>query len=644
MASDDKVNILLVDDQPAKLLSYETILDGLGENLIKAASAREAFEQLLRHDIAVILVDVCMPELDGFQLAAMIREHPRFQQTAIIFISAIHLTDVDRLRAYEMGAVDYVPVPVIPEVLRAKVRIFAELYRKTRQLEQLNRELERRVAERTAELEASTARLIQSEERRSIALAAGQMGSWEWDPVNGDFVWDDGQYRIFGVDPDSFEVTVDNIRALIHPEDWKHLQNAIKPTSQSTPSLQTEFRVCRPNGQLRWCIGTAVASVDATDHIVRISGVTVDITDRKEAEERQALLAREVDHRARNALALVQSIVRLTRADNIKSYIAAVDGRIGALSRAHTLLAQSRWQGAELSRLVEEELAPHRRLEGETIAASGPDISLEPRTAQTLALALHELSTNAAKYGALSVMSGRVQLTWELEPERLVLNWIESGGPPTQPPASPGFGIRVIGASVERQLEGEARFDWRPEGLHCHLSVPRGDKIGPLARQAGAHRAHGDDKPLLPLRLETGNRVLLVEDEILVAMMMRDMLTELGFTVVGPFSRLAEAMIAAVHEEIDAGIIDVNLGGEFVYPVADVLVARQIPFVFVTGYGVESIDSRFGYVPIVKKPVQRQALQKIFIPAECEQPAKFAARRNGGDRERVRRATAAAQP
>src|SRR5439155_27165207 len=108
----------------------------------------------------VVLVDVCMPELDGFQLAAMIREHPRFLKTAIIFISAIHLTDVDHLRGYEIGAVDYVPVPVVPEVLRAKVKVFAELYRKTRQLEQLNSELERRVAERTADLEASTTRLL----------------------------------------------------------------------------------------------------------------------------------------------------------------------------------------------------------------------------------------------------------------------------------------------------------------------------------------------------------------------------------------------------------------------------------------------------------------------------------------------------
>jgi PAS domain S-box-containing protein len=538
-----------------------------------------------------------------------------------------------------MGAVDYVPVPVIPEVLRAKVRIFAELYRKTRQLEQLNQELERRVAERTGELEASTARLMQSEERRSLALAAGQMGSWEWDPVNGDFTWDDGQYRIFGVDPATFDVTVENIKALIHPEDWKHLQNAIKPAAQNTPSFQTEFRVCRPNGQTRWCIGTAVASADATDNIIRISGVTVDITDRKDAEERQALLAREVDHRARNALALVQSIVRLTRSDTIKAYIAAVDGRIGALSRAHTLLAQSRWQGADLARLVEEELAPYRAGDDGKITATGPDVSLEPRTAQTLALALHELSTNAAKYGALSVMPGRVGVTWELQPDSLVLRWSESGGPVTEPPASPGFGIRVISASIERQLEGETAFHWRPEGLHCSLRVPRGDKIEPLgANGNNANRASAEDRPALPLRLATGNRVLLVEDEILVAMMMKDILAEFGFSVIGPFSRVAEAMVAAVHEDFDAGIIDVNLGGEFVYPVADVLVARDIPFVFVTGYGVESIENRFAHVPIIKKPVQRAVLQKIFVAAEGE-PATFQKRRAG----RVGRAASAGQ-
>src|SRR5580692_5836512 len=155
MRGEEKVNILLVDDHPAKLLSYEVILREIGENLIKASSGREALEHLLKSEIAVVLMDVCMPELDGFELAAMIRDHPRFKKTAIIFISAIHLSDMDRLRGYEMGAVDYVPVPVIPEVLRAKVKVFAELYRKSQQLEVLNAELERRVAERTAELERS---------------------------------------------------------------------------------------------------------------------------------------------------------------------------------------------------------------------------------------------------------------------------------------------------------------------------------------------------------------------------------------------------------------------------------------------------------------------------------------------------------
>src|SRR5262252_9850982 len=162
MSSDEKVNILLVDDQPAKLLSYEVILRDLGENLIQASSGGAALEHLLKVDIAVVLMDVCMPELDGFELAAMIRDHPRFRKTAIIFISAIHLTEVDRLRGYEMGAVDYVPIPVIPEVLCAKVKIFVELYRKSRELERLNTELEQRVADRTAALEQSTRQLRDS--------------------------------------------------------------------------------------------------------------------------------------------------------------------------------------------------------------------------------------------------------------------------------------------------------------------------------------------------------------------------------------------------------------------------------------------------------------------------------------------------
>jgi signal transduction histidine kinase len=156
----ENVNILMVDDQPGKLLSYEAILNDLGENLIKAHSARQALDLLLKNEIAVVLMDVSMPELDGFELADMIRQHPRFQDTAIIFISAVHLSDLDRLKAYQRGAVDYISVPIVPELLRAKVSVFADLHRKTRQMESLNREL------RTL-----SARLMatQDEERRRIA-------------------------------------------------------------------------------------------------------------------------------------------------------------------------------------------------------------------------------------------------------------------------------------------------------------------------------------------------------------------------------------------------------------------------------------------------------------------------------------------
>ncbi len=154
----EKINILMVDDQPAKLLSYEVILGDLGENLIKALSASDALNILLKTDIAVVLMDVSMPDVDGFELADVIRQHPRFQKTAIIFISGVHLADSDKIQGYRSGAVDYISVPVIPEVLRAKVGIFVELHRKTRMLEKLNNELERRVAERTEELQQSEAR------------------------------------------------------------------------------------------------------------------------------------------------------------------------------------------------------------------------------------------------------------------------------------------------------------------------------------------------------------------------------------------------------------------------------------------------------------------------------------------------------
>src|SRR5215469_5782961 len=172
MKPDDKVNILMVDDQPAKLLSYEVILSELGENLIKATTASEALSILLKTDVAVVLMDVSMPDLDGFELADVIRQHPRFQKTAIIFISGVHLTDSNKIQGYRSGAVDYISVPVVPDVLRAKIGVFVDLHRKTRQLEMLNNELERRVAERTEELRHSEQQFRMRAELLELATEA----------------------------------------------------------------------------------------------------------------------------------------------------------------------------------------------------------------------------------------------------------------------------------------------------------------------------------------------------------------------------------------------------------------------------------------------------------------------------------------
>ncbi len=621
MAVHDKVNILLVDDQPGKLLSYEAVLKDLDENLVKANSAREALEHMLKIEVAVILLDVAMPELDGFQLAEMIRDHPRFQKTAIIFISAIQVDEVDRLRGYEIGAVDYVPVPVVPEVLRAKVRVFLELYRKTQELERLNAELERRVSDRTAELEASNQRLRQSEERRTLALAAGHMGSWEIDLQSQRVFWDDAKCRIFGIEDGSSYRSMDEIRPLIHPDDWQVYQESHRTSVNEGQSGQTEFRIIRPNGEVRWCVSASAASQHTDGQPVMISGVTVDITERKETEQRQSLLAREVDHRARNALAVVQSILRLTRADSIEGLVSALDGRIQALARAHTLLSNTRWQGADLVRLVTEEMDPYRNLDSERVIMSGPSLLLRPSMAQAFALVLHELATNAAKYGALSSASGRVLVNWDLTPDSLTLRWCETGGPATVAPSKNGFGTRVVTASIERELQGKATFNWRAEGLECILAVPRAD----VTERIQVARPGNGASTLTAPAVSTPNeqkRVLLVEDETLVAMMMREMLIDLGYAVVGPMNDKDSALTAAKQSAIDCAILDLNLDGYASYPIADELAARAIPFLFLTGYDKEAVDRRYASIPLLQKPVDEQSLrQAILTLLQIKMPA-----------------------
>ena len=615
MESKDRVNILLVDDQPGKLLSYEVMLAELDETLVAVSSAKEALAYLLKSEVAVILVDVCMPELDGFELAEMIREHPRFQKTAIIFISAIHLTESDYLKGYAAGAVDYLSVPVVPELLRAKVRVFAELFRKTRDLQKLNDELERRVVERTEALALSADRLRQSEQGRGLALAAGNMGSWDFHLATGAWFWDEGQSHIFGVDHASFVPTSESVKKGLHPDDIEKIRERVESLSPEDATCELDFRIVRPSGEVRWCTAVAVASFEESGMPVRFSGVTTDITERKEAENRQTLLAREVDHRAKNTLAVVQAIVRMAKRDSIDDYVRAIEGRIGALAQTHELLSQSRWEGADIRRLVQEEMAPYQGERPNRVSVVGPFLVLLPEQAQLVAMAVHELATNAAKYGSLSVETGKVDISWSAVDGTLFLNWSESGGPAVMVPTKLGFGTKII-SSLGGTRRGRTHFNWHPAGLNFTLE---------LRYKEADPRANGKARDAHVVQRNGRSRVLLVEDELLVGLFMQDLLKAIGYLPTDPIARLSDAISAATHERFEGAILDMNLNGEIVYPLAELLTEQRVPFLFVTGYAPRSLDPRFNRVPILQKPVVQDelagALSQVLGEVSGAQPA-----------------------
>jgi PAS domain S-box-containing protein len=280
MSKSEKINILMVDDQPAKLLSYEAILGELNENLIKANSAREALEHLLKHDIAIVLMDVSMPDLDGFELAEIIRQHPRYQKTAIIFVSAVRITDFDLIAGYERGAVDYVSVPVVPQILRAKVTVFAELYRKTRQLEKLNRELEYHVEQRT--------------ERLRLALEAGDMAVWELDLQSNTITLDPRCMQLFGISNDEFDGQLQTVLSKIHSEDRENVEQTLSRAIDECSAYSAEFRVVLSDGRICWLAGIGRVQNGEETGPVRVVGINYDITERKQAEEeRERILSSE---------------------------------------------------------------------------------------------------------------------------------------------------------------------------------------------------------------------------------------------------------------------------------------------------------------------------------------------------------------
>jgi PAS domain S-box-containing protein len=309
----DRVNILMVDDQPGKLLTYEAILSDLGENLIKTTSAKEALEKLLKIDVAVVLMDVSMPEIDGFELAEIIRQHPRFQKTAIIFISAVHLTDLDRLKGYQHGAVDYLSVPVVPEVLRAKVKVFTELHRKNQQLEKLNAELEQRVAERTSELQQKAVALHKlnrelaqrNQELDAIVQTAPDIIFSRNPDGSRDYI-SSRFYEYTGATPPT--AIGFGWLEYVHPDDKEESLNSWMHSVHSGETYDCTYRMRGADSQYRWFRARAVPLRDVKGNIVKWYGTCSDIHDSKMLEQSIRENAIELERMVENRTAALRRL------------------------------------------------------------------------------------------------------------------------------------------------------------------------------------------------------------------------------------------------------------------------------------------------------------------------------------------------
>jgi PAS domain S-box-containing protein len=282
--------------------------------------------------------------------------------------------------------------------------------------------------------------------------------------------WNKGAQRLFGYFAE--EIIGKPVTVLIPDDRQDEETEILKRIRRGERIDHFETIRRRKDGSLVNISLTVSPVTDEFGRIIGASKIARDITDQKRREEQITLLAREADHRTKNLLALAQATVHLAQGDDPAELKAAIEGRLQALATAHTLLAQTRWAGADLHKIVTEELSPYRRSAEHRAEVEGPKLLLVADQAQAMAMALHELVTNAVKYGALSAPNGRVKVAWQLLPgKRLVLRWTENGGPPVTPPTRQGFGTRVMERMICGQLHGEVNFDWRPEGVACEISI-----------------------------------------------------------------------------------------------------------------------------------------------------------------------------
>lgn len=393
---------------------------------------------------------------------------------------------------------------------------------------------------------------------------------------------------------------------ITHPEDWLQDKEGIRRlVSGEAARFDTETRYVRRDGNIVWVRATLNLISGEEGRPWRTTAVIQDITERKRAEEQAHVLMREVNHRAKNMLTLVQAIARQTAAADPKEFIARFDQRVQALAASQDVLVKSGWQRIPLESLIRAQLAHFQDLLDARILIQGPTVNISATAAQTIGIAVHELATNASKYGALSTGCGRVEIAWTMLASngagpRFRMRWSEAAGPPVAPPTRVGFGSTVLENLARMSLSADAQLTFAASGLIWEITCPAGrildgDALEPEIQLAASRRHE-----------QRGvRRILVVEDETLAAIDIARELADADYEVVGPAASVPQAMRLLDQGGCDAAILDVNLGRETSEAVARKLASAGIPFIVTSGYGRDQLPSSFAAAPLLNKPLRR---------------------------------------
>lgn len=424
----------------------------------------------------------------------------------------------------------------------------------------------------------------------------------------------------------------------VHPDDRDRVRACWKEALGDHLPFTAEFRLRAGDGHYAWYDARAVPVREADGRVREWIGVCLDINGRKSAEERQNLLTAELNHRVRNILASVQAMIGLTAqsAPSQEELARRLQGRVAAMARTHGLLTSERWRGASLTRIIRDELHPYADGDDEAVVLSGEaDCLLPPRQALDFAMAIHELATNAAKYGALSASGGRIAIDWSITEEgndsRLALTWQESGGPVVAPPVRRGFGTRLLESVLGKAPRSSLTIEFNPEGICCRIGMWLATGSGaPMPSAPAQQSEQTPQQQTQQQQQETGfvrlasamPRILVAEDEPLAALEITEILSEAGLQVVGPATTVREAMELGRGAAIVGGVLDVNLKGDLIFPVADLLSSRGAPVLLVTGYDTDTIlPERYRGLCVLRKPIDRNQLIKHLHPLLHPEPA-----------------------